>query len=481
METSRKRKSYEEGELFKEESKYIKGEPIETKFISGISELPKSENPINYNKQLYDKIISYINESYDMSDIERILYINDSIELLQELLEYIDINKNKIFSNDVLKKLFNNYYKPPPITKINLNIIGPSVYKHYYAEEINNIYNFNIHLFGETHYQVNNCIENKLENIYNIDFINYLNIKLKNSYSFSDVYLEIYKYNNQTRIEKKLNTIIDTYEKYKKCLNISTRDEDCDLFRFHYVDLRHMDDSFTYIISEVLELLMKIKINYQRNKNNEEFTDMVYNLIKTDIYIKFIRILVEMGESKNLYNFILLDIFNLYVIKKLMGSYLMDEIIEFIRNKLIINFEPFEFNKILLDIIQNIIMYDTEIKDIIIENPIDIHLLKKNFIKLFRRIEIMELYLIKIYQYKMDIYALSRIFKIFQEKNLKQPKFVKTIYVYAGNYHIELYSEFIESLKEFRLIKDIRPDYEDKSCITLKDNLPIEEILGREP
>jgi len=480
---SQKRKILE-GELFDEEISTSKGGVAFRDSSMSISKRTKSVDSVK-TKLLIDKIIVYINDSYDMNDIEYILTLNSSIEMLNDVLEYIEDNKEQIFGNDVLLKLFNNYYNKTPIPKINLNIVGPYFYKHYYAESYNEISNFNIYLFGEKHNQINNCIENKLENIYNIPIEDYLNYKMQNSSSFSDLYLEYEKIENDS-IEYIDGNLRNIYKKFKKCNDETIIYSDCELFRYHYVDLRFMEieskysNSLITIIKDLYNITYELELNSDNIKEEEMDT---FSKIYTLFIKKIINIIDIHTNVDKLINFFYTNIvLNNINQKELINSYLISEIESYIKKDL-----QTRTNTILPRLIKilNIFIKSSDAfdkKKISSKNKIieifDIYEIyvneRDNFDKFLNFMnkflhKLLNI-LVSIEASTMDIYALSRIFRFYNnDRKYNEPKFVKNVYIYAGTNHILKYCEFIESLKSFKLVTFIED--KSKTCISLQDNI----------
>ena len=166
------------------------------------------------------------------------------------------------------------------------------------------------------------------------------------------------------------------------------------------------------------------------------------------------------------------------LLKEYRKSYLNQKIYSFIKNEIINNIHNYIINTLnkifnkLFDILKyykKIKNYDTDII-VIFEIAHDIR-------NIMEKIDIT---LTSIETAKMDFYALCRIFRYFEiKKSNNHPRFIKNICVYAGSYHTELYSKFIETLdNNFRLITNI-PEDENKSCITIDDiiNIPLSELL----
>jgi hypothetical protein len=193
-------------------------------------------------------------------------------------------------------------------------------------------------------------------------------------------------------------------------------------------------------------------------------TDDLFELVFIDYtYNKFIKNTKILENNLELCkNFFIKEIFDTKNEKQLEDSYLKIEIRNFITKKIKSSIDYFfdDINKCF----KSILYYDELIQ------IGDMNSFVKYIKGLNESLKELELYLVNVYVNQMDLYALSRIFRYFEiKKSNNHPRFVKNIYVYAGNYHIETYYEFIESLKGFNLITDIHPEYEDKSCITLND------------
>lgn len=430
--------------------------------------LIENENTLDLYKiekskiDLFTSIINYIKITYDMDFID---YAFDILEIdiryKIELIEYIEQNISSIFNNIVLEKLFNNYKLNEEKKIYELNITGPMSYRHYYNHLFNKLGEVNIHLFGEYHFGPNRCDFEHMnkQHVLNIDFINYLDIILQNSSSFIDLYIEDTMNNSKLHNistyhdEDVLKTIYDLSIKYEKCNKLIPRNDDCNLFRFHYIDIRReinentMEYDFNNLISSMFTF-----ISYTIENNNFPFGLFdLYNIVKDK---------TKKIYNDNIYNFFYKDIFNKILLKQLSKSFLKDEIIDFIIDEI----------KIHIDTIKDEFLYNINSLNDFFNTYSNIYDIGNNFILLLELKSILKnikLLLIDLYTNKMDAYGLSRIFRDFNvELNINQPKNVRTIYIYAGDYHCKQYSKFIEKSLGFKYInKDYVVHNSELSCI----------------
>lgn len=281
-------------------------------------------------------------------------------------------------------------------------------------------------IFGETHQVKNDCnllYDNKDVNIEKLKEISITDF-LYNFSQDTDVFLDIYvelpmienkeRYMNVSDINSDLHNIL---KKFKSCIEVPTRKNyECELFRMHYIDSRRSEIVYKNKIEEIMQLLDNLIFNDYNNylvfeKLKKELTD-IYNM-----------------SIKEFKEFIINDTFNGVVLKELNKSFMRKEIREFIIDNI--------DKKITND--YNITMQS--IYDLFIsENVDDSDTKRKHMIIIYN-------YIIYLGAFTVDLYTLSRIFKIFDvEEDVYQPKIPNNIIIYAGNVHSNIYRNFLDSL-----------------------------------
>lgn len=447
------------------------------------------KNILDSEIKFYNSIIEYINITYDINDISYILG-----DYKDRFINYIlnDI-KNIFKDNIILEKLFNNYINNLDYSSINLNILGPRYYKYYSNDNfVVNSVNYgklNIYIYGETHFQE---IKDKKSLLPYIHFSKYLKLILENSASFNDVYVEDTKESSnlsiisQTYYDDVLKTLEELNNTFKECdtfladknikkWNLSEKDK-CNLFRYHYVNIRVLN------IEENIDLYNIFKLLYETVIYGEYIENFEYII---ELLIKKLKILIENGFEKdnenlyinritdNFYDFFINDILNDSLLQKeLSKSYIGNDILIFIKNEIKLLINKFIYEESISEDYESKFLYNIySIYNIIKDRNFTIYQLNEDdmFINLFYKI-------MPLYNYKMDCYTLSRIFKVFDVKDdEKQPIYPKNIHIYTGTTHSETYSKFINENLNFNLINDILMDY-DNNYINLTINLPKDVI-----
>lgn len=442
-----------------------------------------------YKNNLFESIYLYIIDSYNFTIID---YLD---EFKNEYIEFMYTTKLKdLDKNNILKRLYNNYMKNYNYTMdesrvlksesfmTRLNILGPHYYKYYKHNNFNNLGPINIYLYGEYHNIFNKCNIQERE-IGTIRFDDYIDIIMQNSSSFTDIYIESFfddeYYKDYKRSEDELYMLQDLTNKYKHCLytgNEGIVPDTCELFRFHYLDVRNRDTNQQYIKNEYECIYVKsdnivsigefieLPINKEEIYTNEDYSNLTMYMMS---YISIIKKIEEIINDKDkIFKFFKEDIYNKYVSKEVDRSYLKLYIYNFIDTSIKFYIES-NYNMLVshIDKINELsIDYDSNIEELIDD------------ITYFNR-----KYLTPLYAYQMDCYALSRIFKKFKIgsdypgiSQVYKPTVPRNIIIYTGSNHIKRYCDFL-SINDFTLIdEDIRNRYTEDSlsylpsCINIK-------------
>ena len=337
-----------------------------------------------------------------------------------------------------------------------------------------------IYLFGETHFNT----EGQCEPYPSIEFVEYIKRLSKETTSFFDIYVEtsIVKStikNNKSMIvfrntvkamfkkrikfitaynlkkNKKLTTSTGYMFKkleneFKECIEPQSRlnNSNCELFRFHYVDIRSTWDTLVSPCDNYNEdvclhmIYIVFDTGLKQGKNADEIMDVIRRINKhCPSILNGLKILL-----KNRLN--LIDIFckSKKFKNELNNSYKKDKIISFLKG-------------IVLKKIDDIDEFIEGIKSLIssIENKTEVNIeFIKKYVKVF----------LKLNDLLLDVYCLSRIFKKHNVTDTFQPVESKNIIIYAGNAHSRNMAEFISYI-------GFQPTYsfyndEDKSCVNMK-------------
>lgn len=387
---------------------------------------------------------------------------------------------------NVLFKLIYNYFTKKDI-QLPRYIAGP----YHLTKHIKNLDNnlpLTIYTFGEIHKTYTDCpdednqrkiIPNDMESTDKNDknvlsITKYLDKLIQNTNCFLDIYIETphlvqgtYKYKSFT----------DDYQLYiltkyfKQCIELPTRKlvEKCNTARFHYIDIRNIEDinnklfSFLkitraffidlqdandsgYLINDDMYIFI------QENKQNlNDMLSIIYNKSNTKSNTKSN---INSNNYKNLYLFLVNQLTENKIVKKeLEKSYMKKEITNFINNKFkqeIENLAP------ILDSQKNILNY--------MENLDDIDdTFYDNLYKIYLVMTISESYI-------MDAYTLSRIFKQFNVTDKQQPEKPYNILIYAGDEHCQRYREFFDSIKSKQVEESgiFRKTDEYSNCLDMR-------------
>lgn len=402
--------------------------------------------------------------------------------------------KYAIGDNPILRQLVLNMILMNPV---NPQLIeGPSVVYKIVSDVGKRTSRKTFYLFGETHQDTRGHCPSDWQPI---EFHNYIELLSRRTHSFVDLYVEIpmltstkpvvegdlshYDINlNKSRSSFAIENVVkkmydddtidfqseyiseltkttDEYEgnsytfksllyKYQVCIQPSTRTaEKCQLMRIHNIDTRSewssILPSYLYFYSEVLfysintdktpletiNLLRRIGSPIQKVleilvKPDAEILDSIIELFKTNPSIQ-----KEVDER----------------------TYLKDEIESFIKNKIAVLFQttfPYEAEDytsedkrianflIILRYIQNVEKYTL--------NPAFMRILISGLNTSSR-------VLLLLNALSMDMYALSRIFKVYKPKAgqpQNQPAESTNIIVYTGSIHIDTYRDFLKTLGE---------------------------------
>lgn len=368
------------------------------------------------------------------------------------------------------------------------HIEGPiGVRKYKLGENMDNLRL--ISLFGETHFNT----KGQCNPYPSIEFVEYIKRLSKETTSFFDLYVEspivkstitntkslivfrnVVKAMFKQRIKfitayklknNKSSSVTTGYmfnklqTEFKECIEPESRLKavnKCELFRFHYVDIRSTRDTLVNPCDNYKEdiclhmLYIIFDTGLKQGKSVDEIMDVVRRINKhCPSILNGLKILLEKNTE---YGINIVDMFckSKKFKNELNRSYKKDEIIRFLKVMVL---------KKIMDI--GIDEFIEGIKNIInsIENKTD-NSLNLDFIKKSVKV------FLKVNDLLLDGYSLSRIFKIHNVKDAFQPAESKNIIIYVGNAHARNMAEFISYIG-FQPVYSFYND-EDKSCVNMK-------------
>ena len=360
--------------------------------------------------------------------------------------------------NLVALQLIYNYYRPP--VKLPKFISGP--YTCIKMEKKN----YKIYLFGEYH---SNKLPCKNKNALPIS--EYLEILLKNSPTFIDLFLEnslskltknisknnpgVYLRNNKVidKFSKQDNFMTNLGFKFTRC-SINSNKYLCNIInaRIHNIDIRanifNQKNFFSKNVNNMIKNIIIVYYNIFRlyNKNNKINLNLLQ--VESKNLIKFLLILKEKNTNK---------------IKKLLNDSVKSIII---LNK--------EFNKTDKKIRNEIIKYTSEFFVIQLGSYDQylfdkmIHLLKSNIFDFDSYYDIYVLLMI-FYAMITDLYSMFRLFKKYNTKTDNHPNFCYNSIIYTGSFHTNNYHYILKKLGF--IDKNIGKQVNKDNCLELFEDL----------
>ena len=356
-------------------------------------------------------------------------------------------------SNQVLMQLICNHYDKSVKKPIADFIGGPKTLTIHWHP----VYKKIIYIFGERHDKVMDCETfDKDADTYPVE--DYLYDLMLSTDVFLDIYFELNSYTGHEYDEMNMlryygdseKRIFQLYKKFKNCLQYNTRhDEDCQLARIHYFDIRANDLVTENIKEERINIVwIMIKMRYMLLPGND-FKNDFKSLIKK--YPKIITLLEKLTD------------FNIEKVVKFMKEQLEEPL--HIKK---------EFKKINSDLKTSILTFYGELifhemKRKIIDIRRDIlSLLRMDQDDLYMRRTALNIFkfMVNATSYYADVYLLARVFKDFdmsemQEKAYKgstdQPIQAHNIIIYCGDYHSSNYRDFLSSI-DFKDITNLKKD-----------------------
>jgi len=275
--------------------------------------------------------------------------------------------------------------------------------------------------FGNCLYLNNgNILEYSIDNKYEeLEIQDYFKKLLTTTDVFLDLYVEVpqflkSRYNFQyTSTYSYLQKI---FKGFRNCIQTETRvgNSDCELFRFHYIDIRKKDDKSPDLVIE----------NFLKDIDNNIISESSKGLLEILSFI----------DKEDLFEIYLNDIENnFYIQKELSKTPLKNEILKHCNDtaKVLIN----KFANIKKIKKNSKILLDKYRKNAPLNYSESITL--KSFRNIFT----------KLGARAVDVYTLSRLFRYKFKSNKNQPEGQHNIIMYAGDRHSKVYRSFLKKLK----------------------------------
>jgi hypothetical protein len=318
---------------------------------------------------------------------------------LQTIVKIISSNniKNKNKNNNLIKLINNLDKKPSPIVQY---ISGPHTCQKYISKK----YNKTIYLFAEQHSKLGQC-----QHPYTQHFHTYLQQLFQNTTTFIDFYIEIPIFTDiqwkQTLSPE--NTLYDISQNFSKnCLG-TKKNITCPWpVRIHSIDVRRLW-STKYKIFDFAIFGIALRQNVPLLNIQNQFRNLINQLS-------------QLNTKQKMYSFIWYNIQTNPIIKKEMDKSILTTKQFYSAFNLILNHNINTFN---YNLDFNIICkWIKKLKNAYKDFPNGKSFVTQVFIYLGAVI--------------VDIYALARMFKVFNTlKNKNQPKEPKNIIYYAGDGH----------------------------------------------
>lgn len=411
------------------------------------------------------------------------------------------LNQLKSTLNPVQKRLIDNLQKK---RSYDVKYIEGPIGIRKYKLVLNGKPKKSIYLFGERHFNTKGqCAPHK-----SIEFVEYIKRLSNDSPAFFDIYVETPILTSTISKTKSMNIFINAvkamyrkrikfttaYTRYKlniknststtgymfkelrkefkECIEPAKRinNSNCELFRFHFVDIRSAWDNpkdmnicgekGIYNEDIALHMIYNVFISgLKAGKNADEIMDVLRRINKRcPSILNMLKMLISPTGELNL-----LDIFskNKFFKNELDRSYKKEEIKSFLK---LMSAKKIEVSSFTRD------EFNQGIKDLIIsiENKAEMNM---EFIKKTKKL------FLKLNDLLLDTYCLARIFKIHDTGDSFQPTESKNIIIYVGDAHARNIAEFLGYI-------GFKPTFsfynvEEKSCVNMKE--PNEYMPLRSP
>ena len=418
-----------------------------------------------------NKILNKLLETYDTRYLDSLdlnsqkIWNDTTRKALNSKNHFIKNNINKVISRLVQNHFNNN----KPITDL---LSGPMSFTLQKSKK----YNMNVYIFGEYHGSIDDCkqflkntngneckkpckkeeicnpksgrcvsktgkIGKKIKvnkNLREMEIQEYFKKLLNNTDVFLDLYVEVPQFLNKKYVSSHVlgeNIYIGKiFKTFKNCIQTQTREnnKNCELFRFHYIDIRKRDNKEPDL---VISRFVKIVHDAHHRLFMSETTKTVLNTLK-NINKKGLLLLYEHDIDRHY-----------YLKKELNKTPLKKEILSHCK-------------KLATEFIEKI-----DIHKLNMEADL---LLKRRYSGNFENK--LNLPLVRLGAFAVDIYTLSRMFRTEFKHTKFQPKKQSNIIMYAGDAHSRVYRSFLNSL-DFNLVDRSGGSENKKSlrCVDLQN------------
>ena len=390
---------------------------------------------------MIEELCEELTNTYDTNILD-----NQSTIIQKLFLDISHKNRNNTTNpgKKVLMELICNHYSETVKKPIAEFIGGPKTLTIHWHP----VYQKIIYIFAEWHANIMDCNTFKKDAV-TVPVEDYLYDLMLSTDVFLDIYFEVklYKGGEYSHPPQYVpSRINELFKKFRNCLQYNTRsDASCHLARVHYFDIRdnnievrHMEENKITI----LWILQKIQVFSNRSKDKKLCVLPLKGiLIKYEKITTLLRELVQ-DDIKKVSEFIKKQLEEDQYIKKELDKIienreLKTEILSFygeIISKEIEEVIPF-IKKDILNILNN---YMEESDDV-----------------LFKSMNSIYTFLMRIMSYFADVYLLARMFKDFDMSEMEkkaykgatdQPIRANNIIIYCGDMHAINYRNFLESI-----------------------------------
>ena len=259
--------------------------------------------------------------------------------------------------------------------------------------------------------------------------------------------------------------IDNLFDMVGSCVDPSNRGtKECELFRMHSIDSRgsmnviRSVDNFNYF-----GFFRSVMMNC---RHNLELVNYLFKKVRADKIFKEMFFQYE-NVPESIFNFIINH--NRKIKEQYEKTYFKSEIKQFMKEEALAGLITEE---LVNDVRQ--LIYNLES-----ESPFDNELFKRLFLNTNDElaIEDFEYFFFFTNVFVMDIYALCRIFKIYDleknRSNVFQPQESHTIIIYAGAYHTDTYKDFIfnfiSGIKRYSFVSE-QMNWEDIGCVKMPES-----------
>jgi len=397
-------------------------------------------------------------------------------------------NPECIKGREVLKTLIENHFETDPEKqKPQPKFIGgPQTLSVHQSKE----YQIMIYIFGERHSNDMHCDERFGKKAKKEEWgRNKMSVEdfffelISTTDVFIDFFFEFPAYSkglNKYTVNKIANNpelrMQKLFDYFKKCAEYPTRsDLLCRLARIHYFDIRK-EDKNQQLNQVGLFDLFKYDVYYIVNKNRKnklECAQKLRDLLdQNQTYRIIIKSLIE--EDDKIFLDFCMTFFigsNSFIVKELkkVNLDMKDLILDFIRKEFLERTK--QLRKIWRHNVPIILKYYEKEKETTKEKHKDTHkafvLAMKNIVSDKTMIPMALL---------ADTYALARIFKNFDMRDMKkaytgatdQPSNAHNIIIYSGDFHSETYRKFLDSINFKKIARSGISSFENITCLNMK-------------